>query len=423
MRVLPLFLRRLVFDDVLIEQPVVNLVREASGRLNVETLGKPAGTVATSPPEAPTPGGTSARPAFQLGSLRLRHGTIRYVERATDRTMTLEDVAVDAREPRFGAPVPIAFRARLAGKDVRFDALSSEGVLDLASDPPGYEGTFTAGPGGVGPIAIARVAAKIRAKAPDVTLESATAELLGGTVAGDATFASAGANAGFHARVAGKALQLAQLPARQDRPHPAGALFFDGSFAGPPPGAPDMKTALTGTGSFRVADGRIAGAGFGKAILGALGPLIGAGMTDRLTTRYPDLFGSDDLRFTQLSGSGRLAGGRIASDDLVLASASYDAHGAGTLGLDGDVDMALRVSASPALTEDAVGRSKLRPVLVGGDGRLTIPLRVRGPLQHPHVTPDPEFAASVARGVLGGTGLEEAAGSLLERFLGGKKKR
>ena len=111
------------------------------------------------------------------------------------------------------------------------------------------------------------------------------------------------------------------------------------------------------------------------------------------------------------------------SDDLVLAGASYDAHGAGDLGLDGDADVAVRVVASPALTDDLLGRSRMRPVLVDDGGRLGIPLHVRGPLHHPRVTPEPAFAASVTRGLLGGTGLEEKAGSLVERLFGGKRRR
>jgi hypothetical protein len=62
-------------------------------------------------------------------------------------------------------------------------------------------------------------------------------------------------------------------------------------------------------------------------------------------------------------------------------------------------------------------------VLVDANGQLAVPLRVRGPLRHPHVTPEPEFAATVARGLLGGAGLEDVAGGLLERFLGGKRER
>jgi hypothetical protein len=224
------------------------------------------------------------------------------------------------------------------------------------------------------------------------------------------------------ARLEAHDLDLALLPAENGRPRPAGKLALRGTVVGPPPGGAAFRAGATGEGGFEVADGRIEGAGFGRPALDALQPFLKSGLADRLRARYPDLFATDDLRFTRLSGSGRLAGGRIRSTDLVLAATSWEAHGEGSLGLDGDVDASVRLVGSAALTDDVLGQDpRARVALVDSNGRLTVPLRVRGPVRHPHVTPDPAFAADVARGVLGG-GLGEAAGDVLQRLLGGHKK-
>src|SRR6266480_3255583 len=68
LRLLPLVRRRLVVDRVLVEEPVVNLVRTESGAMNVDSLGK-----RTAPSGAPAAAGAAAAaaPAFQLASLRL----------------------------------------------------------------------------------------------------------------------------------------------------------------------------------------------------------------------------------------------------------------------------------------------------------------------------------------------------------------
>ena len=100
---LPLLRQRLVVDRVVVDEPVVRLVCDRAGRLNVATLGGRARR-ANAAPSPPAHHG----PAFQLGALRLRHGTVRYTDRATGRSLELTEVAVDAREPRFGAPMPIA---------------------------------------------------------------------------------------------------------------------------------------------------------------------------------------------------------------------------------------------------------------------------------------------------------------------------
>jgi len=290
-------------------------------------------------------------------------------------------------------------------------------VLDLAGAQPDYRGTVTAARGTLGSLPFTHARATVHASPPDLVLDAATVELLGGTATGDAHLTASA----LAAHLSGRRLDLASAPARRGVPHAAGALELDAALGGPAPGVEGFRNALAGSGGFRVADGRVAGVGVGAAVLDVLRPVIGSGTADRLRSRYPDLLGSDDLRFTKLSGTGRLAGGRVHSDDLVLAGQSYDAHAAGDLGLDGETDVTVRVLASPELTDDVLGRSRLRPVLVDDGGRLAIPLRVHGPLPHPRVTPEPAFVATITRGLLTESGLGEKASSLLERLLGGKR--
>jgi len=414
---LPLLRRRLVVDRITIDAPIVNLVRDAAGHLNVDSLGTRGEP--THPADASE--AKSAGPPLQLLALRLRNGTIRY--REAGRTLVLDDIAADAREPHFGGPVPVSVRARLATTDLHLENILTEGVLDLAGEQPAYRGTIAAGPGALGPLPFERLSGEIAASPPVVTLERATVHLLGGTTSGRMRLTSGGTDAGLTARVEASGLDLSQLPASGNRPHPAGTLELHADLEGPPPGAAGFRDGLRGNGRFDVADGRLAGIPLGRALRDLLGTFLGAGATDRLRARYPDLFDSDDLRFSRLGGSGRLAGGRIRSDDLMLAAPSYEARGAGTFGLDGSVDVTLSLAASSALTDDILGHSRARAVLVDARGQLTVPLRVEGPLQHPRVTPEPEFAATVARALLPAGGVGEAVGSALEQLLGGKHRR
>lgn len=421
LRLLPLLRGQVVVDRVELDAPVVNLVRTRDGRLNVETLGR--GSTPASEEAEPAGERTRRRPAFQLANLRLRHGTFRYHERATNRTVELDDVAVDARQPRLDSPVPVAVRARLAAPDLRLDDIRSDGVVELTRERPAFRGTMRAGRGAVGTLPLGALEAHVMASPPVVDVERFSAELLNGSARGKARLAGAGEDAGLAASVDAKALDLSELPAHPHRPRPAGSLALAGNVTGPPPGAPHFARDLAGQGRFDVADGRVENVAVGRAVLDVLSPFLGAAGVDRLRVRYPDLFASDDLRFTRLAGSGRLAGGRIHSNDLTLASASYAARGEGSLGLDGTLDVALRLSASRALTDDLLGRSRARGALVDADGRLTVPLRVRGALRRPRVTPAPEFAAGAARALLKDTGLGDVAGEALERLFRGKGKR
>src|SRR5207247_7730424 len=154
----------------------------------------------------------AAAPAFQLASLRLRHGTLRYRDLSTGRTVELAQVAVDARQPQFDAPVPVAVRARLATADLRLEDIVSEGALELAGGRPTYQGSLRAGPGAFGSLAVKQITAKLHASPPVLDLESATLETLGGTVEGTAHLTSEGKGAGLTARLDARGLELARLP-------------------------------------------------------------------------------------------------------------------------------------------------------------------------------------------------------------------
>ena len=177
----------------------------------------------------------SAGPPLQLLALRLRNGTIRYREGAPGRTLVLEDIAVDAREPHFGGPVPVSVRARLATSDLHLENILSDGVLDLAGEQPAYRGTIAAGPGALGRLPFESLTGEIAASPPVVTLERATVHLLGGTTSGRVRLTSGGTDAGLTARIEASDLDLSQLPASGNRPRPAGKLGLQVDLEGPPP--------------------------------------------------------------------------------------------------------------------------------------------------------------------------------------------
>jgi hypothetical protein len=333
-------------------------------------------------------------------------------------------VALDARQPHFGSPIPVALRARLAAGPLRLERVAGEGVLDLGEGRPSYRGTLGAGRGALGDLPIDGLRSDVEARPPALTVEHASVELLGGTVTGAARLGGESDAVGFTAHGEVRGVDLARLPADEHRPGVAGILAADAEISGPAPTHPVFRLAARGKGRFEVTDGRIAALPLGRAMRDVLAPLLlGPQKTARLQERFPDLFGGDDLRFTRCAGSVELGNGRLRSDDLVAEGTSYEARGEGRVDHEGDVDLAVRVLASAALTDLLVGDSPARPVLVGTAGRLTVPLRVRGRLPRPAVTPDPAFAAGLARAILGGSGLGEAAGSLVERLLAPRRRR
>jgi hypothetical protein len=336
----PLLERMLVVDRIVVHEPVVNLIQDRSGRMNVDSLRRQ--TVGVPPTDHAEP--RSQRPAFRLARFELRHGTVRY--RGGGRTLDLEDVGVDAQQPQLDGPIPVEVHMRVRGSQVEIDDVVSAGVLDLGEEPPPYRGTVQTGRGTLGPLALDRLDA-----------------------------------------------DLVMRP-------------------------PEAQAKIT------VSGGHIAAYGIGPAALEVLGPVLGGGAGARLRERYPDLFASDDLRFTRLTATARRDGERVRFDDMVIAGASYEVHGAGSLVPGGDIDVDVSLSASPGLTEDLVGRSpEARAVLVDDHGVVTIPLRITGPVARPHVRPPPEFTAQVARAVFESQGLRGLADTVLDKLLKPKRKR
>lgn len=425
-RLLPLVRRHVIVDRVIVDAPTVNVVRDRAGRMNIGTFG-PRGRGGPAPeagaadaPAAPdaTP---AARPAFQVAMLRVRDGGLRYRDEMTGRTSALLDMSADGRQPSVDAPMPVSFRGRLESPDLSLDGISGAGVVDLSADPPTYRGTVDGGPGRLVKIALERLRAKVEVRPPVLMLEESRVDLLGGHATASARIGDTGK--WLVAKGAAEGIDLARLPREESKPYPGGTLALDGEVSGPSPDDRGFKLAVAGGGKFGVRDGRVAGLAIGRMIRDVLSVFLDEQGARRLRERYPELFGGDELRFTRLDGSGRLAQGHIRTNDLVVAAPSYEMHGEGGMSLDGVLDVTLRMAASPALTEDLIHDSKVRKILAGADGRLVVPLRVTGDIHHPRVLPDASFAGSVAAAALGGKSLGEAASGLLDRLLQPKKRK
>ena len=425
-RLLPLVRREVVVDRVIVETPTANVVRDRTGRMNIGTFrprgggGAAADARAGGAPPAPS-AAPAARPAFQVAMLRVRGGALHYRDEMTGRTSALLDMSADGRQPRIDTPMPVSFRSRLESPDVSLDEISGAGVLDLSADPPTYRGTVEGGRGRLGKIPLEGLSGKIEAQPPVLTMEESRVDLLGGHATASARIGAAGK--WLVAKVAAEGIDLAKLPREASKPYPGGTLAFDGNVSGPSPEDRGFKRALAGGGKFGVRDGRVAGLAIGRTIRDLLSVLLDEEGARRLRERYPELFGGDELRFTRLDGSGRLADGHVRTDDLIVAAPSYEMRGQGSMSLDGVLDVTLRMAASPALTEDLIRDKKVRRFLASPEGRLVVPLRVTGDIHHPRVLPDASFAASVAAAALGGSNLEEAASGLLDRLMKPRKKK
>jgi hypothetical protein len=83
-----------------------------------------------------------------------------------------------------------------------------------------------------------------------------------------------------------------------------------------------------------------------------------------------------------------LADGTARTDDLQFRSPDLDLDGGGTVDLTGPIRLQVLASFSREATADLLSRTPQLKIRVSKEGRLTVPLSLRGTLFHPQVKLD-----------------------------------
>jgi uncharacterized protein involved in outer membrane biogenesis len=140
-----------------------------------------------------------------------------------------------------------------------------------------------------------------------------------------------------------------------------------------------ISSALRGNGRFELEDGMLTRVDLLPKIEMATG-LAGLSSEERAKA----------TTFESLTGEFSVEHGAAALKNLLLLSPLLEAKGGGTLRIDaGPPSLDLRVSAAVAPEISArAGRGKLVGLLKDDQGRIVVPLRIRGPLHSPSVSPE-----------------------------------
>ncbi len=158
---LPLLRREIEVEQVSLKQPVVRIVRDQSGKLNVSTIGKNPQTTASlqgpgapAAPQAPLgtspmnaaplkeqkPGGLGALAGVSVSSLTIDDGTIAYQEPGA-RPVTVSSVNLDVENLNLTSPVDLKLTLAALGTSRNFSLagtvgpLMKNGIIDTAAVP------------------------------------------------------------------------------------------------------------------------------------------------------------------------------------------------------------------------------------------------------------------------------------------------
>jgi AsmA protein len=141
-------------------------------------------------------------------------------------------------------------------------------------------------------------------------------------------------------------------------------------------GGATILPSMNGAGSVAIADGKIASFGVIKQVLQALEIAGAKGLA------------KDETPFDHLSAHFDLVRGTAGTKDLEFRSQDFNGDGTGTVGLGGAVKLDVLASFSKAVSDDLVAKTHALSIRQGADGRLSVPLQIRGTIQDPHIQLD-----------------------------------
>ena len=176
----------------------------------------------------------------------------------------------------------------------------------------------------------------------------------------------------------------------------------------------DIRRVMTGNGNLVMENGMLKDVNLADTVLkGVTGvPGLSNLIAPEVRQRYPSVFGVGDTEFEKLDAKLTIRNGAAHVRDLRLAARDYVLAGEGKYKLSNKLDMAVVMTLSEPLSDDLIASVKEARYLRNRDGRLEIPVRLRGSL--PGVRPEPDLRV-ITRMVQ-----RELIGGLLDSALGGE---
>jgi AsmA protein len=168
-------------------------------------------------------------------------------------------------------------------------------------------------------------------------------------------------------------------------------------------GGAALLPSMNGVGTVAIVDGKLSSFGLIKQVLAALEVAGAKGIS------------KDETPFDHLSAHFDVVSGTAVTKDLEFRSRDVDGDGTGTVGLGGALHLDLLASFSKAVSDDLVAKTHALSIRQGADGRLSVPLRLRGTIRDPSLQLDLDKVLN--DGVLRAL-KKEGTKSLLKKLLG-----
>jgi len=190
-----------------------------------------------------------------------------------------------------------------------------------------------------------------------------------------------------------------------------------GNFSGSTMG--EVARSVNGAGDLLIKNAVLKGVNVPNLILSKVSniPLLEGTLRSNIAPEHQKYFNDPDTKVAEFTSEYSLGGGVINLKSLRATSEAFVLQSSGTMSLDGELNLASNFILSADISTSLAKRSKTVENMLTKDKRLEIPVVIKGKSPALVVLPD---ISKLLQGA-GGRALEQQAGKLLEKALGGKK--
>lgn len=408
-RLLPLLTGKIEVEEITLHDPVMTVVKNRRGVLNVATLGRSGKEAPTTPSRAPIP--SLEGPLNILGLLAVERvsvsgGRLAYRDLSTvsPTEYALKDLDLLLRSMGIGQTPRLRLTAVIQPLNVPFNLEGTFGPLKETADieainfqlrlggthvtvtgkVAGHDATIVLraptvnvaelplAPLFMKPVAMNDCSVTVEVTGQEVELTAFSCRMFGGVVKGRGKVVAGSDAPPFDGTVSLEGLQLgtAFRTFADAQVSISGTADVTLTFNGRGFATQDLIKSLEGGGRIVVKNGMIGGVdlpGETRALLHAAGISIGV---------------TDPVAFQTLEADGVVGGSMITVQRLLAESPDVQATAAGTIGFDQTLDLAARLSLSPDLSRRLARVSSVVNLMMQ-DGRVVLPLAIKGTLQEP----------------------------------------
>jgi len=438
-KLMPLLSSKVEVEEITLRQPVITVIKNQKGVLNVSTIGRKGVSVPEKPSRAPIPsteGPLKILALLAVDRVSIEGGELTYRDLSAGKPTeyVLQDLEVLLQSVRLGQtpsvhfgslvqpfnlPVKldgtfgplretmdidaINFQLSLGKTDfvITGKAAGNDAIVNISSPVINTANLPIALPLKT-PVEIKNLQIVAEVMGQEAKLKSLSFRLFDGEVKGQGKLIAGSDMPPFKGAVAIQGLQLGPaLNAIAETPISiSGTAGMDLSVQGRGFSMPDLTKALEGTGHMAVKDGKIEGVNLLQEVVSALN-VAGISLGDAKATAFSTI--ETDLAIKQ---------GVINVQRLLMDSHDFQATGGGTIGFDQGLNLAVNLNLSQEVSQKIAAASPVVKMALK-DGRLSLPLTITGTAQAPSYGVDVKgLSGKVQEQVK--KKVEEAVGGLLK---------